>query len=44
VVPADVFDELTAALDQPAEPDGNLTRAFARAREVVRRDDQPREA
>lgn len=36
-VSPDFFDELLAALDQPAEPNEALTRAFTRTRDVVKR-------
>jgi uncharacterized protein (DUF1778 family) len=35
VVPADYFEELQAALDQPAQPNEAMRRALARARRIT---------
>jgi len=37
-VPAEFFDELLDALDDPASPNAALTRAAKRARDTVTRD------
>ncbi len=37
VVPADFFDQLLEALDQPATPNNTLRKAATRARKVVER-------